>query len=226
VADRFESLVASVQGCRKCATMEGRRRVLGTGNGATTGRVMLVGEAPGRLGAEQSGIPFTGDASGRRLDLLLAAAGWERSALFITNAVLCNPRDARGRNRAPTSLELDQCRDHLARTLEIVKPALVVALGRRAAMALGHIRPHELGSAAPGELLAWTHPVSSWIAWVLHPSPLTQTHRSFETQQADWRRLRWAFDRLPALHRGIQHEARNDQSTADECAWQKGGERR
>jgi uracil-DNA glycosylase family 4 len=202
--------------------MEGRRRVLGTGNGAAPAPVMLVGEAPGRFGAEQSGIPFLGDASGRRLDRLLAAAGWERSTLFITNAVLCNPRDACGCNRAPTALELDHCRDHLARTIAIVKPMLVVALGRRAAAALGHIQPHELGAAAPGDLLAWSHPLSPWIAWVLHPSPLTQTHRSFQTQQADWRRLRWAFDRLPALHGGIQHQARDDQGTADECARQEG----
>jgi uracil-DNA glycosylase family 4 len=215
VADDFGALVESVRACRRCATMDGRRRVLGPGNGPARAHVMLVGEAPGRLGAERSGVPFGGDMSGRRLDRLLAAAGWERGGLFITNAVLCNPRDARGRNRAPTAGELGNCREHLARTLELVRPRLVVALGRRAAGALGRLRPHRLATAAPGEVLAWCPaeaagesagapagesagaPGAPWIAWVLHPSPLTQTRRPFAEQCADWRRLAAGFAGLP-----------------------------
>src|SRR5919202_821569 len=98
----FKELVARVQACRRCPSMEGRRRVLGPGNGSPRARILLVGEAPGRLGAERTGVPFTGDASGRRLDALLAAAGWRRADVFVTNAVLCNPRDTRGCNRPPS----------------------------------------------------------------------------------------------------------------------------
>jgi uracil-DNA glycosylase family 4 len=199
VADDFGALVESVRACRRCATMDGRRRVLGPGNGPARAHVMLVGEAPGRLGAERSGVPFGGDMSGRRLDRLLAAAGWERGGLFITNAVLCNPRDPRGRNRPPSGAELRACGDHLRQTLLIVRPRLVVALGRRAGLALARARPHALADAEPGTVLRWSGPGEPdvWIARLVHPSPLAQAHRPFITQCADWRRLRAAYDQLP-----------------------------
>ena len=168
--------------------MAGRRRVLGPLNGSPQAKVMLVGEAPGRRGAERTGVPFQGDESGRRLDLLLAAAGWERSQLFITNAVLCNPRDEAGRNRPPSRLELSNCRDHLAATLAVCEPILAVALGRRALSALGSVATHELDArAAPGLVVPWGR--ERWLTWLYHPSPLTQATRSFATQLEDWRRL-------------------------------------
>src|SRR5436305_3150433 len=151
----FERLVQEVQACRRCPRMEGRRRVLGPANGEVGARIVLVGEAPGRLGAERTGVPFSGDQSGQRLDRLLATAGWARADVFITNAVLCNPRDATGRNRPPSMGELRACREHLAATLACGQPRLVVALGRRALAALGKIEPHDLQRAAPGAMQAW-----------------------------------------------------------------------
>ncbi len=192
-AQRLATLAGVVAACRRCPAMADRRRVLGQANGPPQAAVLLVGEAPGRLGAERTGVPFSGDASGRRLDRLLAASGWSRRDLFITNAVLCNPRDVHGRNRPPTALELTNCRDHLAATLDLVRPRLVVALGRRASAALGALHPHTLARAEPGALQPWPHPHVSWLAWVLHPSPCTQTHRPFAVQEADWRRLRREF---------------------------------
>ncbi len=195
-AARLAALAGVVAACRRCPAMADRRRVLGTANGSPRATVLLVGEAPGRLGADRTGIPFFGDASGRRLDRLLDAGGWSRRELFITNAVLCNPRDARGRNRPPARAELTNCRDHLAATLDLVRPRLVVALGRRPAAALGALHPHALARAQPGALERWPHPSVPWIAWVLHPSPCTQTHRPFSVQEADWRRLRHEFATL------------------------------
>ncbi len=156
----------------------------------------MVGEAPGRLGAERTGVPFSGDASGRRFEALLAAAGWTRRDVFITNAVLCNPRDPAGRNRPPTRTELAACHDHLEATLAVVEPRVVVALGRRALAALGTVHPHHVGAATPpGELAPWRE--RQWIGWLFHPSPLTQTRRTLDTQRGDWQRLRLAVDRLP-----------------------------
>src|SRR5262249_1774582 len=94
---RFDALVRRVQGCQRCPPMEGRSPVLGTRNGSLTSRVLLVAEAPGRLGADRSQIPLSGDQTGRNFEILLGAAGLDRAHLFITNAVLCNPRDSRGR---------------------------------------------------------------------------------------------------------------------------------
>ena len=184
----FDELVAVVHGCRRCPSMDGRRRVLGPGNGSPRARILLVGEAPGRLGAERTGVPFVGDASGRRLDGLLEAAGWRRADVFVTNAVLCNPRDGRDRNRPPSAAELRDCRGHLDATLACVRPRLVVALGRRALAALGAIEPHDLQRSPPGTLAAWRH--GSWLTWMVHPSPLAGAQRAWAVQSADWRSLR------------------------------------
>jgi uracil-DNA glycosylase family 4 len=190
----FERLVAEAQACRRCPSMEGRRRVLGAANGPLTAAIMLVGEAPGRLGAERTGVPFVGDASGQRLDRLLAVAGWTRADdVFITNAVLCNPRDARDRNRPPSAGELATCRTHLEATLTCVQPRLVVALGRRALKALAAIEPHDLQRAAPGRIVGWN---GRWLTWMVHPSPLAGARRAWTLQCQDWRNLRRAFDAM------------------------------
>jgi uracil-DNA glycosylase family 4 len=164
----YEALVARVQACRACPRMEGRRRVLGAANGSLSPRAMLVGTAPGRHGAERTGIPFSGDRSGEALDALLARAGLTRTDVFITNAVLCNPQDARGRNDEPTAAELRACSTHLRDTIAAVDPPLVVALGRtahRALAGLDEVPPWEqaLGTPTPwhGRRLAATY----------HPGP-------------------------------------------------------
>ena len=130
--DDFADLVARVQACRACPRMEGRKRVLGTANGPLRAVAVLVGTAPGRYGAERTGIPFSGDRSGAGLEVLLARVGLRREDVFITNAVLCNPQDARGRNAEPAADELRRCSAHLRETLALVDAPLVVALGRTA----------------------------------------------------------------------------------------------
>jgi uracil-DNA glycosylase len=168
--DRFAEVVARVQSCRACPRMEGRRRVLGEANGPLWARAVLVGTAPGRHGAERTGIPFSGDRSGMALDALLARAGLGRGEVFITNAVLCNPQDERGRNAEPSAAELHRCAEHLAATLALVDAPLVVALGRTAFAALQATHSvalrweDALGTVTPwrdGQLLAATY----------HPGP-------------------------------------------------------
>jgi uracil-DNA glycosylase len=164
----FAELVARVQACTACPRMEGRRRVLGAANGRLRPRAMLVGTAPGRHGAERTGVPFSGDRSGAALDELLARARLTRDDVFITNAVLCNPQDARGRNDEPTAAELRNCGGNLRATVEIVAPPLVVALGRTAFQALSR-----LDSAPPWEhALGVRHPWNGrLLAATYHPGP-------------------------------------------------------
>lgn len=150
--------------------MEGRRRVLGHANGSLSPRLMLVGTAPGRHGAERTGIPFSGDRSGEALDALLRRAGLTRDDVFITNAVLCNPQDARGRNEEPRARELQQCRELLRATVDVVDPPLVVALGRTAYAQLckldqTHAPPWD---SALGAQHAWN---SRMLAATYHPGP-------------------------------------------------------
>jgi DNA polymerase len=84
--DEFERLVEAVQGCRRCPTMEGRRRVLGPANGRLDARVLFVAEAPGRLGGDRTGVPLSSDQTGRNFARLLGAAGLRRDEVFVTNA--------------------------------------------------------------------------------------------------------------------------------------------
>lgn len=91
---------------------------------------MFVGIAPGRFGADRTGVPFSGDRSGAVLRRMLECAGLSR--VFVTNLVRCNPRDARGRNRDPLGSEIANCRSHLEAEIAIVRPQVVVCLGRLA----------------------------------------------------------------------------------------------
>jgi uracil-DNA glycosylase family 4 len=173
-ADSFARVVAQAQACRACPRMAGRRRILGPGNGPAGAAVLVAGLAPGRLGAERTGIPFSGDRSGAMLDTLLARAQVDRSDVFITNAVLCNPQDAAGRNATPASAELRRCRHHLAATIAAVDPSLVVALGRTAFAAVLATDPspltfaHCLGASQP-----WS---TRLLAATYHPAPRVTNH--------------------------------------------------
>ena len=184
---RFVALVERVRACRACPRMEGRQRVLGAGNGSLDAAVLFVAEAPGRLGADRSGIPFTGDQSGRNFDMLLRAAGLERRDVFVTNAVLCNPRDTQGRNARPTVGEVRNCAMHLRETLELIQARYVVALGQVALDALRAVAAHDVILARDvRQRLPWN---GRWLVPLYHPSPRAQLHRPLPLQLEDWRSL-------------------------------------
>jgi uracil-DNA glycosylase family 4 len=185
--DEFELLVAVVQGCRRCTAMEGRRRVLGATNGRLDARVLFVAEAPGRLGGDRTGVPLTSDQTGRNFARLLDAAGLGRDEVFVTNAVLCNPRSSRGLNRAPAGAELANCRQHLRRTLELVAAPLIVSLGAVALRQLEALASHGLTLRSDvGRVVPWG---GRWLVPLYHPGPRAQIHRSFARQQDDFRAL-------------------------------------
>jgi uracil-DNA glycosylase len=183
----FQQLVERVQACRICSRMEGRTRVLGLANGNTQAQVLFVAEAPGRLGADHWGIPLFADQTGRNFETLLRAAHFERSSVFITNAVLCNPRDQHGRNATPTARELHNCSAHLRATIEIIQPRYVVALGRIALQALKTIAFHEAVLMRDvGHPLRWN---GRWLIPLYHPSPRACIHRPLHLQLEDYRLL-------------------------------------
>lgn len=98
--------------------------------GSSAARVMFVGEAPGRQ-EDLQGEPFVG-AAGRFLDELLASIEMTRERVYITNVVKSRPvaGPPPGRNRAPVPQEIEACTPWLEEQLRILKPALVVTLGR------------------------------------------------------------------------------------------------
>jgi uracil-DNA glycosylase len=114
--------------CARCPALVLSRSRVVPGDGEIPADVVFVGIAPGRFGGDRTGIPFSGDRSGDLLRRMIHHAGLQR--VFITNVVRCNPRDDRGRNRDPDAQEIINCRTHLEAELALVRPRLVVCLGR------------------------------------------------------------------------------------------------
>src|ERR1700736_6534907 len=100
---RFGRLVAEAARCTRCPAMCERAAVLSELNGPVDARVLFIGEAPGRKGADRTRVPFSGDQSGKNFDRFIASIGLKRSEIFITSAALCNPRTATGANRRPSA---------------------------------------------------------------------------------------------------------------------------
>lgn len=184
---RFEALAESARHCTLCPRMCERTRVLSSANGNLDARVMFIAEAPGRLGADRTGVPLFGDRSGDNFEALLGNIGWHRDQLFVTNAVLCNPREETGNNGTPTSTEVANCATYLRMTIDLVAPAVVVSLGATALRALDLIAPHGLslrdsvGRAAP------------WSGRLLFPMYHTGSraliHRGMAKQRSDFMAL-------------------------------------
>ena len=181
----FERLAGAAHLCFACAEMD-HVHVLGAANGPLTARAIFIGEAPGRLGAARTGVPFTSDQSGLRFQRLLAEAGLRRDEVFLTNALLCNPlRD--GRNRPPRRRELAACARWLDAQLRLVEAPLIVTLGTAALEALRIIERHPYAlSRDAGRVLPWR---GRTLVPLYHPSPRTAARRPFERQLEDFRRL-------------------------------------
>src|SRR5450432_3204113 len=109
----FTALVHEAAACVRCPAMCERSAVLSNLNGPLDARVMFIGEAPGRKGADRTRVPFSGDQSGKNLERFLASIPLARDQIFITSAALCNPRTAAGVNRKPTPAEVTNCSDFL-----------------------------------------------------------------------------------------------------------------
>lgn len=109
---------------------------------------MFVGLAPGRLGADRTGVPFTRDASGRLFRRALATLGVDERDVFITNVVKCNPNDG-ARNLPPTHDEIERCLPYLRREVASVRPVRIVALGAVAARVLRDAFPRRDVRAVP-----------------------------------------------------------------------------
>lgn len=125
-ATNLESLSAAASECEACRLSEDRRTVV-FGEGDANARVLFVGEGPGR-NEDRTGRPFVGRA-GELLDSMIFAMGFERSETYITNIVKCRPPG----NRDPQSDEVAACSAFLDRQIDLIKPTLIVALGKPAA---------------------------------------------------------------------------------------------
>jgi uracil-DNA glycosylase family 4 len=197
---QFNGLIAEAANCTLCPAMCQQAAVLSDLNGPIDARVMFIGEAPGRKGADRTRKPFSGDQSGKNFERFLSSINLTRDQIFITSAALCNPRTESGANRRPTAREVGNCTGFLRRTIALVDPLIVATLGVVALEALKAVHYHELSLQKDAAL------IHSWgrrlLVPLYHPSPqVLITSRKEAEQLKDYQVVARAIQRLRGHNR-------------------------
>ena len=125
----LEEIAVEISHCQRCQLHETRINTV-PGVGSNPADWMFIGEAPGQ-NEDQQGLPFVGRA-GQLLDAMITALHMQRSDVFIANTIKCRPPG----NRDPLPVEVAECEFFLHRQLAVVKPKVIVALGRISAQVL------------------------------------------------------------------------------------------
>ena len=180
--DTWEALEQTCQSCRECSLWETRKNVV-FGVGSRNAEVLFIGEGPGANEDEQ-GEPFVGRA-GKLLDDMLAIIGLKRESVYIANIVKCRPPQ----NRDPLEVEQDACIGYLRRQAALLRPKIIVCLGRIAATKI--IREDFKISREHGH---WFEKAGVQMTAVYHPAALLR----------DPRRRPEAFDDFKALQAKIR----------------------
>lgn len=129
MASVFSQQMGQIEGCTRCALSNIRSQIV-TYRGNPAGSIMVVGEAPGRE-EDRLGLPMVGP-TGSYLVNILYANGLTDDDLYVTNVVLCRPLD----NADPKADQMDACSDWLNLQIQLVKPRVILAVGRIAASRL------------------------------------------------------------------------------------------
>ena len=184
----FDQMCLEAQACRICPDLADKVAVLSDLNGSLRPKVMFIGEAPGRVGADRTRRPFFGDKSGDNFQRLLDSIELTRDEIFITSAVLCSPRSATDANRKPTRTEIRNCSVYLQRVLAFIKPPVVATLGGVALEALALIAYHEFRLRThAGQVVNWN---GLTLVPLYHPSPqVIASQRGLDLQLEHFRTL-------------------------------------
>lgn len=118
-------IAEQVKSCTKCGLCKTRTNAV-PGSGNPNAEIIFIGEGPGK-NEDLKGEPFVG-AAGKFLEELLNGIGMQRSDVFITNIVKCRPPG----NRDPEPIEVATCYPYLEKQVALIKPKLIVLLGRHA----------------------------------------------------------------------------------------------
>ncbi|MGM9643265.1 MAG: uracil-DNA glycosylase family protein [Eubacteriales bacterium] len=182
--EKWEELEAKCRECTGCGLCETRTNcVFGTGN--RNADLMFVGEAPGEQ-EDLSGTPFVGRA-GQLLDRFLYAVDIKREDVYIANILKCRPP----KNRDPLPAEEDACIDFLREQVRLVRPKVIVCLGRIAAMRL--IKPDYKISMEHG---TWVEKGGFYMTAVFHPAALLRDPRRKEDMLKDMKAIKEKIDSL------------------------------
>lgn len=175
----LDELEQQCRSCTKCPLCEGRTNVV-FGMGKKDAEIMLIGEGPGE-NEDLQGLPFVG-RSGQLLDKFLAAVDLDRHQnVYIANMVKCRPP----KNRDPKPEEQDECINWLRAQFKIIRPKIVVCVGRIAAQRLIDrdfrvTRQHGEFIDKNGTLFMGTY----------HPAAILRNPNNKEAAFADWLKVR------------------------------------
>ena len=180
----METLAQECAACQKCKLGQFRTNsVFGTGN--PNADLMFVGEAPGEQ-EDLSGTPFVGRA-GQLLDKFLYAVDIKREDVYIANILKCRPP----KNRDPLPTEEDACIGYLREQVRLIRPKIIVCLGRISAMRL--IKPDYKISKEHG---TWVQKGDYLMTAVYHPAALLRDPRRKEEMLEDMKQIRKRLDEL------------------------------
>ena len=181
---RFAALEEKCKACHRCSLGDGRTNcVFGTGNRRAD--LMFVGEAPGEQ-EDLTGTPFVGRA-GQLLDRFLYAVDIKREDVYIANILKCRPP----KNRDPLPEEEDACIEYLREQVRLIRPKIIVCLGRIAAMRL--IRPDYKITKEHGQ---WVERGDFLMTAVFHPAALLRDPRRREDMLTDMQAIKARLDVL------------------------------
>lgn len=181
---RLNELREHCLGCEGCALAKTRTNVV-FGKGDPDSPLMFIGEAPGEK-EDLSGLPFVG-AAGKLLDHYLGAIGLKTEQVYIANILKCRPP----KNRDPLPEEEEACIGYLWKQVEIIRPKLLVCLGRIAAMKL--IKPDFRITAEHGK---WFEKNGARITAVYHPAALLRDPRKKEEMLVDFEAIEAELKKL------------------------------
>ena len=182
--DTWESLKNECLACKGCSLADTRHNVV-FGDGAEDAEILFIGEGPGQHEDEQ-GLPFVGRA-GKLLDEMLEMVNLDRSKVYIANIVKCRPP----KNRDPLPEEQEACIDWLRNQFALIRPKIVVCLGRVAAMRI--MKPDIKITKEHGEFIGKN---GTLMMATLHPAALLRNPGQKPAAFEDFLKLREKIDEL------------------------------
>ncbi|MBO7175120.1 MAG: uracil-DNA glycosylase [Spirochaetaceae bacterium] len=184
--EAIAKLEAQIKQCHRCKLCKGRTQAV-PGTGVLNPAVLVIGEGPG-ADEDAQGLPFVGPA-GQLLDKMLAAINLSRSTnCYIANIVKCRPP----KNRDPEPEESDACRSYLEAQIAILKPTMILAVGRIAIQNL--LQTSQGIGQLRGKILSYNNiPLMA----TYHPSALL---RNQDLKRPAWEDLKIFRTHLTQLH--------------------------
>ena len=137
----FKQLCSDVNKCDKCKRLKDNIKNLSKNNGDLDSKVIFIAKAPGK-GAKETGYPLKGDPIGNNFEKLLEHIQLKREDVFITNTIICNAHVNGNKYIDINKEEIETCNKYLKKTIDIVKPRVVVTLGEDALEAIKSIKKH------------------------------------------------------------------------------------